>query len=105
MFFQEKETNFDPKHNICCVLNENLSQMEPVKPTLPFFDRARIKKHAMYVADPPAIHSIAMVGNEDKEVIMTEDLIRRVLVFADKAEGPTRYPKRMVKWCFFRIGY
>ncbi|KAF5818463.1 hypothetical protein HanRHA438_Chr02g0066771 [Helianthus annuus] len=123
MFFQPKATNFDPRQSICCVLNENLSKMEPFKPILPFFDRAWIRKvvtyqhkayrshverfwkHSKFVADPQAIHSVAMVKNEDNEVVITEDLIRRWLAFGDRTEDPTGYPERMVKGCFFRMGY
>ncbi|KAJ0733465.1 hypothetical protein HanPI659440_Chr11g0408571 [Helianthus annuus] len=97
--------------------------MEPFKPILDFMNRIRIKKaltdqhkayrshierfwqNAKFIADPPSIQSFVKVGNEDVEVVITEDLIRRVLDFGDRPEDPTGYPARMVKGCFYRMGY
>ncbi|KAF5767857.1 hypothetical protein HanRHA438_Chr14g0640491 [Helianthus annuus] len=97
--------------------------MAPFKPILPFFERSRIKKanteqhptyksyverfwkNAKFVENPPSIYFMVEVGNEDKEVMITEDLIRRVLAFGDKADDPIGYSERMVKGCFYRMGY
>ncbi|KAM0046301.1 hypothetical protein Hdeb2414_s0009g00314581 [Helianthus debilis subsp. tardiflorus] len=65
----------------------------------------RFWQNAKFVADPATIHSFAKVGNEDKKVIITEDLIQRVLDFLDEAGDHTGYPKRMVKGCFYMMGY
>uniref|UniRef100_A0A251T961 Uncharacterized protein n=1 Tax=Helianthus annuus TaxID=4232 RepID=A0A251T961_HELAN len=62
-------------------------------------------QNAKFIADPPSIQSFVKVGNEDVEVVITEDLIRRVLDFGDRPEDPTGYPARMVKGCFYRMGY
>ncbi|KAJ0500426.1 hypothetical protein HanHA300_Chr11g0389381 [Helianthus annuus] len=62
-------------------------------------------QNAKFIADPPSIQSFVKVGNEDVEVVITEDLIRRVLDLGDRPEDPTGYPARMVKGCFYRMGY
>ncbi|MFS7954387.1 hypothetical protein Hanom_Chr07g00629691 [Helianthus anomalus] len=53
--FRKKATNFDLKHNICCVLDDTHLKMTPFKDILPFFERSKIKKvvtkkHPTYVS-------------------------------------------------------
>ncbi|KAF5789479.1 putative transcription factor/ chromatin remodeling BED-type(Zn) family [Helianthus annuus] len=120
---QPTATNFDPKHNICCVLDKESPKMKPFVEMVPFIERSRIKKavtdqcpayrthietfwmNAKFVDSPPRIHSVVKDGNVDKEVVITEALIREVLAFGDKPEDPTGYSERMVKGCFMRMGY
>ncbi|KAM0005866.1 putative transcription factor/ chromatin remodeling BED-type(Zn) family [Helianthus debilis subsp. tardiflorus] len=120
---QPKATNFDPKHNICCVLDKESPKMKPFVEMVPFIERSRIKKavtdqcpayrthietfwmNAKFVDSPPRIRSVVKEGNVDKEVVITEALIREVLAFGDKPEDPTGYSERMVKGCFMRMGY
>ncbi|KAM0055911.1 hypothetical protein Hdeb2414_s0006g00211661 [Helianthus debilis subsp. tardiflorus] len=51
------------------------------------------------------INSKVSIDGEDKEIIISEQLVREVLEFPDDENSPTGFPERMVKGCMLRIGY
>ncbi|KAJ0614679.1 hypothetical protein HanIR_Chr02g0065141 [Helianthus annuus] len=62
-------------------------------------------KNAQYDEANDVITSIVSLNGEDKEIIITEQLIREVLDFPDDEKSPTGFPERMVKGCMLRMGY
>ncbi|MFS7946704.1 hypothetical protein Hanom_Chr06g00539431 [Helianthus anomalus] len=125
---KEKGSDFHKKHNICCVLDEKLPNMEPFKEVLKFLKHRRIckaltDKHkcdgshvrtfwnaAHYVEDETAIHSVVTVKDENNKdvdipVKITVDDIRRVLDFKDKDEDPIIGSERLCKGLWMRMGY
>ncbi|KAJ0782592.1 hypothetical protein HanPSC8_Chr01g0012011 [Helianthus annuus] len=114
---------FDPLHNICCVYDEKLPKMVVFKDILEFMKRLPIQKaltnqhsvfkshiayfwkNAQYDEANDVITSIVSLNGEDKEIIITEQLIREVLDFPDDEKSPTGFPERMVKGCMLRMGY
>ncbi|KAF5821296.1 hypothetical protein HanRHA438_Chr01g0012671 [Helianthus annuus] len=114
---------FDPLHNICCVYDENLPKMVVFKDILEFMKRLPIQKaltnqysvfkshiayfwkNAQYDEANDVITSIVSLNGEDKEIIITEQLIREVLDFPDDEKSPTVFLERMVKGCMLRMGY
>ncbi|MFS7984015.1 hypothetical protein Hanom_Chr11g00981591 [Helianthus anomalus] len=95
---QAKTSNFDSKHNICCVLDKKLSKMESFKHILDFKDRIRIKK--ALTDQHKAYRSHNASGKTPNS-----SLIHHRFNFSDRPEDPTGYPERMVKGCFYRMGY
>ncbi|KAJ0957562.1 hypothetical protein HanPSC8_Chr01g0028721 [Helianthus annuus] len=114
---------FDPLHNICCVYDEKLPKMEVFKGILEFLKRLPIQKaltnqhnvfkshierflkNAKYDKDSKVITSIVSLNGKDKEIVITEQLVREVLDFPDDENSPTKFPERMVKGCMLRMGY
>ncbi|KAJ0783807.1 hypothetical protein HanLR1_Chr01g0024611 [Helianthus annuus] len=108
---------FDPLHNICCVYDEKLPKMEVFKGILEFLKRLPIQKaltnqhnvfkshierflkNAKYDKDSKVITSIVSLNGKDKEIVITEQLVREVLDFPDDENSPTKFPERMVKGC------
>ncbi|KAF5817736.1 hypothetical protein HanXRQr2_Chr02g0056541 [Helianthus annuus] len=113
---------FDPSHNICCVYDEKLPKMDVFKDILEFMKRLPIQKaltnqhrvfrshiahfwkNATYDEESDVITSSVSLNGEDKEIIITEQLIREVLDFPDDENSPTGFPVRMVKGCMLRMG-
>ncbi|KAJ0541341.1 hypothetical protein HanLR1_Chr09g0306781 [Helianthus annuus] len=114
---------FEPSHNICCVYDETLPKMTVFKEILPFMRRLPIQKaltdqhkvfkshvahfwkNAKYDEENDVINSSVSINGEDKEIIITEQLVREVLEFPDDDNSPTGFPERMVKGCMLRMGY
>ncbi|KAJ0752379.1 hypothetical protein HanPI659440_Chr09g0323661 [Helianthus annuus] len=114
---------FEPSHNICCVYDETLPKMTVFKEILPFMRRLPIQKaltdqhkvfkshvahfwkNAKYDEENDVINSSVSIDGEDKEIIITEQLVREVLEFPDDDNSPTGFPERMVKGCMLRMGY
>ncbi|MFS8007712.1 hypothetical protein Hanom_Chr14g01264261 [Helianthus anomalus] len=121
--FQASNVQFDPSHNICCVFDETLPKMTEFKEIFPFMERLPIQKgltdhhkvfkshvahfwkNAKYDDVNDVINSCVSINGEDKEVIITEQLVREVLEFPDVENSPTGFPERMVKGCMLRMGY
>ncbi|MFS7953804.1 hypothetical protein Hanom_Chr07g00622861 [Helianthus anomalus] len=80
---------FDPSHNTCGVYDENLPKIANAKND----------------AESKVITSIISLNGEDKEIVITEQLVREVLDFPDNEDSPTKFPERMVKGCMLRMGY
>ncbi|KAF5814638.1 hypothetical protein HanRHA438_Chr03g0125291 [Helianthus annuus] len=90
---------FESSHNTCCVYDETLSKMVVFKEILPFMKCLPIQKaltdqhkvfkshvdrfwkKATYDDVNDIINSIVRIDNEDKEIIITEQLVREVLDF------------------------
>ncbi|MFS7890023.1 hypothetical protein Hanom_Chr00s000006g01613891 [Helianthus anomalus] len=69
---------------------------------MPFLERLRNhKNNAQYEDNPPAIHSLV----KEKEVVITEELIRTVLEFGYRSDDPIGFLERLVRGCFKRMGY
>ncbi|KAM0040201.1 hypothetical protein Hdeb2414_s0012g00391031 [Helianthus debilis subsp. tardiflorus] len=114
---------FEPSHNICCVYDETLTKMVVFKEFLEFMKRLPIQKaltdqqkvfrshvahflkNAKYDEENDVINSSVSIDGEDKEIIITEQLVREVLEFPDDDNSPTWFPERMVKGCMLRMGY
>ncbi|KAM0040537.1 hypothetical protein Hdeb2414_s0012g00395141 [Helianthus debilis subsp. tardiflorus] len=114
---------FDPLHNICCVYDEKLPKMAVFKKILEFMKRLpiqkaltnqhnvfqshieRFSKNAKYDEESKVITSIVSLNGEDKEIVITEQLVREVLDFPDDENSPTKFPEKMVKGCMLRMGY
>ncbi|MFS7904621.1 hypothetical protein Hanom_Chr01g00038251 [Helianthus anomalus] len=113
--FQASNMQFDSSHNICCVYDETLPKMTVFKEMLPFMERlpiqkaltdqhkvfkshvAHLWKNAKYDEVNDVINSSVSIDGEDKEIIITEQLVREVLEFPDDENSPTGFPERMVK--------
>ncbi|KAJ0433940.1 hypothetical protein HanIR_Chr17g0875791 [Helianthus annuus] len=65
----------------------------------------RFWKNAMYDEESKVITSIVSLNGEDKEIVITEQLVREVLDFLDDENSLTKFPERMVKGCMLRMGY
>lgn len=65
----------------------------------------RFWKHAKYDKANKTIQLIVKVHDENKEIVITEALIREVVNFLDEADSPTKFPEWMVKGCMLRMGY
>ncbi|KAJ0520656.1 hypothetical protein HanIR_Chr10g0461771 [Helianthus annuus] len=114
---------FDPSYNICCVYDEKLPKTDVFKDIFEFMKRLPIQKaltnqhsvfrshiahfwkNATYDEESDVITASVSVNGEDKEIIITEQLVREVLDFPDDENSPTRFPERMVKCCMLRMGY
>ncbi|KAF5788844.1 hypothetical protein HanRHA438_Chr09g0375411 [Helianthus annuus] len=117
------DVQFDPLHNICCVYDKKLPKMDAFKDILEFMERLPIQKaltnqhnvfrshierfwkNAKYDDENKVITSIVSLDVKDKEIIITEQLVREVLNFPDDENSPTKFPERMVKGCMLRMGY
>ncbi|MFS8008095.1 hypothetical protein Hanom_Chr14g01268721 [Helianthus anomalus] len=114
---------FDPSHNICCVYDEKLPKMDVFKDILEFMKRLPIQKaltnqhkvfrshidhfwkNASYDEANDVINSSMSIDGQDKEIIITEQLVREVLDFRDDENSPTRFLERKVKGFMLRMGY
>ncbi|MFS8024371.1 hypothetical protein Hanom_Chr16g01462451 [Helianthus anomalus] len=99
--FQASNVLFEPSHNTCCVYDETLPKMVVFKDILPFMRRLPIQKALTNQHKVFKSH----IDGEDKEIIITEQLVREVLEFPDDDNSPTGFPERMVKGCMLRMGY
>ncbi|KAJ0785254.1 hypothetical protein HanOQP8_Chr02g0041071 [Helianthus annuus] len=100
---------FDPSHNICYVYDETLPKMVVFKEILPFMKRLSIQKaltnqhrvfrshiahfwkNAKFDEENNVINSLVIIDGEDKEIIITEQLVREVLDFLDDENSPTGF--------------
>ncbi|MFS7963306.1 hypothetical protein Hanom_Chr08g00736541 [Helianthus anomalus] len=121
--FEASNVVFEPSHNICCVYDDTLPKMVVFKEIWEFMKRLPIQKaltnqHKVfktYVAHfwknakfnevNDMVNSSVSIDGEDKEIIITEQLVREVLEFPDDDNSPTGFPERMVKGCMLRMGY
>ncbi|MFS7967443.1 hypothetical protein Hanom_Chr09g00785811 [Helianthus anomalus] len=58
-----------------------------------------------YDEERKVITSIVSLNGEDKEIVITEQLVREVLDFPDDENSSTKFPEKMVKGCMLRMGY
>ncbi|MFS7952278.1 hypothetical protein Hanom_Chr07g00605061 [Helianthus anomalus] len=65
----------------------------------------RFWKNAKYDEESKVITSIVSLNGEDKEIDITEQLVREVIDFPNDENSPTKFPERMVKGCMLRMGY
>ncbi|KAJ0504494.1 hypothetical protein HanLR1_Chr12g0437461 [Helianthus annuus] len=102
---------FDPSHNICCVYDETLPKMVMFKDILEFMERLPIKKaltnqhkvfkshvahfwtNVVYDEVNNVINSKFSIDGEDKDIIITEQLVREVLEFPDDENSPTGFSR------------
>ncbi|MFS8007265.1 hypothetical protein Hanom_Chr14g01258981 [Helianthus anomalus] len=99
---------FDPLHNICCVYDEKLSKMVAFKESMEFIKRSHIErlwKNAKYDEEKKVITSIVSLNGQNKEIVISEQLVREVLDLPDDEVSPTKFQERMVKGCMLRMGY
>ncbi|MFS8023877.1 hypothetical protein Hanom_Chr16g01456651 [Helianthus anomalus] len=114
---------FDPLHNICCVYDKEIPKMAEFTSILEFMERLPIQKaltnqhlvfkshierfwkNATYDEEHKTINSIVSLNDEDKPIIITEQLVREVIDFPDDEKSPTKFPEKMVKGCMLRMGY
>ncbi|MFS7951555.1 hypothetical protein Hanom_Chr07g00596541 [Helianthus anomalus] len=75
---QASIVELDSSHNTCC--NAQYDQVNDV------------------------INSKVRINGEDKDIIITEQLVREVLDFPDDENSPTSFPERMAKGCMLRMG-
>ncbi|MFS8035112.1 hypothetical protein Hanom_Chr17g01589231 [Helianthus anomalus] len=66
---------------------------------------ANFRKNSKYNDVNNVINSLVSIHGEDKEIIITEQLVREVLEFPDDENSSTGFPERMVKGCMLRMGY
>ncbi|MFS7964307.1 hypothetical protein Hanom_Chr08g00748691 [Helianthus anomalus] len=113
IFLHARASDFHPKHNKYCILEDNFLNIEPFHDVLPFLKESRIYKalterHKCY--ESHAIHSAVRIKddkNKDVDVevkIIVED-VRRVLNLQDKDEDPIIIPERLWKGFLLRMGY
>ncbi|MFS7910404.1 hypothetical protein Hanom_Chr02g00105941 [Helianthus anomalus] len=94
--FQASIVEFDPSHNSFCVYHEKLPKMAVFKDILEFMKRLPIQKaltnqhsvfrshvdrfwkNAKYDEESKVITSIVSLNGEDKEIVITEQLVREV---------------------------
>ncbi|KAJ0801390.1 hypothetical protein HanPI659440_Chr03g0116711 [Helianthus annuus] len=62
-------------------------------------------KNVVYDEVNDVINSKVGIDGEDKDIIITEQLVREVLEFPDDENSPIGFPERMVKGCMLRMGY
>ncbi|MFS7995355.1 hypothetical protein Hanom_Chr12g01116981 [Helianthus anomalus] len=121
--FQASNVQFDPSHNICCVYVETLPKMTVFKEIFPFMERLPIQKalsdkhkafkshvahfwkNAKYDDVNDVINSLVSIDGEDKEITITEQLVREVFEFPDDENSPIGFLERMVKGCMLRMGF
>ncbi|KAJ0832843.1 hypothetical protein HanPSC8_Chr15g0683331 [Helianthus annuus] len=62
-------------------------------------------KNATYDEEHKTINSIVSLNDEDKLIIIREQLVREVINFPDDENSPSKFPEKMVKGCMLRMGY
>ncbi|KAJ0692920.1 hypothetical protein HanPI659440_Chr15g0591351 [Helianthus annuus] len=65
----------------------------------------RFWKNATYDEENKMINSIVSLNDEDKPIIITEQLVGEVINFPDDENSPTKFLEKMVKGCMLRMGY
>ncbi|KAF5813716.1 hypothetical protein HanXRQr2_Chr03g0101991 [Helianthus annuus] len=123
MKYDASNVQFDPLHNICCVYDEKLPKMAVFKEIQEFIKRLPIQKVLMnqhnvfrshierfwkntkYDEENKVITSIVSLNSQEKEIVISEQLVREVLDLPDDEDSPTKFPERMVKGCMLRMGY
>ncbi|KAM0063684.1 hypothetical protein Hdeb2414_s0003g00093891 [Helianthus debilis subsp. tardiflorus] len=106
---------FEPSHNTCCVYDEKLPKMDVFKDILEFMKRLPIQKaltnqhrvfrshiahfwkNAQYDDVNDVINSSVIINCEDKEIIITEQLVREVLDFPDDENSPRDFQREWLK--------
>ncbi|MFS7930145.1 hypothetical protein Hanom_Chr04g00340711 [Helianthus anomalus] len=99
-----RASDFHPKHNIYCTLEENFPNIEPFNDVVPFLResgtfKALTERHKCYGSHDDK--------NKDVDLpvkIIVHD-VRRVLNFKDKDEDPIIIPERLCKRFWLRMGY
>ncbi|MFS7979691.1 hypothetical protein Hanom_Chr10g00930681 [Helianthus anomalus] len=110
--FQASIVQFDLSHNICCVYDETLPKMVVFKDILEFMERLPIQKaltdqykvfkshiahfwkNVVYEEANNVINSKVSIDGEDKDIIITEQLVREVWEFPNDENSPTGFPER-----------
>ncbi|MFS7948735.1 hypothetical protein Hanom_Chr06g00563381 [Helianthus anomalus] len=110
-------------YTILVVCDEKLPKMDAFKGILEFMKRLPIQKalknqpnvfsshiecfweNAEYDEESKVITSVVSLNGEDREIVITEQLVREVIDFPDDENSPTKFPERMVKGCMLRMGY
>ncbi|KAJ0795673.1 hypothetical protein HanPI659440_Chr04g0153181 [Helianthus annuus] len=62
-------------------------------------------ENATYDEEHKTINSIVNLNEEDKPIIITEQLVREVINFPDDENSPTKFQERIVKGCMLWMGY
>ncbi|KAM0016771.1 hypothetical protein Hdeb2414_s0028g00700311 [Helianthus debilis subsp. tardiflorus] len=120
----ESNVLFDALHNICCVYDEkNIPKMAEFKSIMEFMKRLPIQKaltnqrlvfrshiehlwkNATYDEENKTINLIVSLNDQDKPIIIIEQLVREVINFPEDENYPTKFPEKMVKGCMLRMGY
>ncbi|MFS7909738.1 hypothetical protein Hanom_Chr02g00098091 [Helianthus anomalus] len=114
---------FDPLHNTCCVYDKDIPKMAGFTEITEFMERLPIQKaltnqhlvfrshiklfweKATYDETNKTINSVVRINGKEKQIIITEQLVREVINFPDDEDSPTKFPERMVKGCLLRMGY
>ncbi|KAJ0800634.1 hypothetical protein HanPI659440_Chr03g0105681 [Helianthus annuus] len=127
-YLHARASDFHPKHNIYCILEEDYPNIEPFKDVVLFFRESRIfkalmEKHrcyashartfwnaAHYVKAEKVIHSAVRIKDDknkdvDLPVKITVGDVRRVFNLQDKDEDPIIIPERLCKGFWLRMGY
>ncbi|MFS7933256.1 hypothetical protein Hanom_Chr04g00377561 [Helianthus anomalus] len=103
---QASNVLFDPLHNTCCVYDKDIPKMDGFTDILEFMKRLPIQKALtnQHLANKK-INSVVNVNGKEKQIIITEQLVREVINFPDDENSPSKFPERMVKGCLLRMGY
>ncbi|MFS7997882.1 hypothetical protein Hanom_Chr12g01147211 [Helianthus anomalus] len=109
--FEAPNVLFDPLHNICCVYDKEIPKMAGFTEILEFMERLPIQKaltnqhlvfrshikhfweNATYDEANKTINSVVSVNGKDKQIIITEQLVREMINFPDEENSPTRFPE------------
>ncbi|KAJ0580635.1 hypothetical protein HanRHA438_Chr04g0170011 [Helianthus annuus] len=128
IFLQARASDFHPKHNIYCILEEDYPNIEPFKEVVPFLKESRIckaltEKHKCYESHVRTFWSAARYDEKDEAIYyglktkdakkkdidvpvkITVDDIRRVLDLQDKDDDLIIIPERLCKGFWLRMGY
>ncbi|MFS7902703.1 hypothetical protein Hanom_Chr01g00014311 [Helianthus anomalus] len=62
-------------------------------------------KNAKSDEENKVITSIVSLNGQDKEIVISKQLVREVLDLPDDEDCPTKFLERMVKGCMLRLGY
>ncbi|KAJ0579495.1 hypothetical protein HanHA300_Chr04g0118561 [Helianthus annuus] len=128
IFVQARSSDFHPKHNLYCILEEDYPNIELFKEVIPFLKKSRIckaltEKHKCYESHVRTFWSAARYDEKDEtiysafkikddkkkdidlEVKFTVGDVRRVLDLQDKDEDPIIISERLSKGFWLRMGY
>ncbi|KAM0025742.1 hypothetical protein Hdeb2414_s0021g00578121 [Helianthus debilis subsp. tardiflorus] len=107
----------------CCVYDKDIPKMAGFTDILEFMERLPIQKaltnkhlvfrshiklfweKATYDEANKTINSVVNINGKEKQIIITEQLVREVINFPDDENSPSKFPERMVKGCLLRMGY
>ena len=116
-----QELKFEARHNTIALLDTNLPEARPYVSMINFLRRSRIFhaitatcpisyvlveqfwKTAEYRLDLEAPTISATVA--DREIHVTEELVRQTLRFDDSIQDRTDFPYPLIVGCFQRMGY